>query len=118
MKILEHTFIQFNLTNFYVTNRRYSTLWGGSSLLNMFLGVIEENINKEWDYILNLSETDMPLLSIEELEYNLYMLVKFFNLNSLGISFCQKLQVPPPPSFLTHINFGIYGISFFFKKDY
>lgn len=114
MKILELSFNQFNLTNFHVTNRRYSTLWGGSSLLNMFLGVIEENLNKEWDYILNLSETDMPLLSIEELEYNLYMLVKFFNLNSLGISSGQKLKIPPFP--FTHINFGIYGISFFKKR--
>lgn len=77
MKILEKTFKEFNLTNFHVTERRYSTIWGGSSLLNMFLEIIEEKLIENWDYILNLSETDMPLLSIEELEYNLYKFVFF-----------------------------------------
>lgn len=71
-------------TNIYVATERFATIWGGSSLLEMFLASIRLTLNSEffgskewsnWDYILNLSETDMPLLSIEELEYNLQ---KFF----------------------------------------
>lgn len=84
MKLLEKSFKELNLTNLCVANRRYSTIWGGSSLLNMFLNVIQENLLNDWDYILNLSETDMPLLSIEKLEFNLYrysffvMFIKYY----------------------------------------
>lgn len=62
-------------TNFRVAQRRMSTIWGGSSLLELFLWVIAETLGdsargqwSDWDYIMNLSETDMPLQSLEELE--------------------------------------------------
>lgn len=69
-----------NKHNFHVMRNRFATIWGGTSLLELFLKVIAEtkhantssnSIWAEWDYILNLSESDMPLLSLEELEHNL-----------------------------------------------
>lgn len=71
---------KFGANNIRVATNRFTTIWGGSSLLDMFLTSIQltfedqffiSNGWTDWDYILNTSETDMPLLSIEELEYNL-----------------------------------------------
>lgn len=77
---IEQILRKSNATNIYVARKRFSTIWGGSSLLEMFLATIRLTLNGdlfewfEWDYILNLSESDMPLLSIDELEYNLQKL--------------------------------------------
>jgi hypothetical protein len=69
-----------NMHNFHVMRRRSATIWGGTSLLDLFLLAIAETIGssqefdkswRQWDYLLNLSEADMPLLSLEELEHNL-----------------------------------------------
>nr|CAD2175994.1 unnamed protein product [Meloidogyne enterolobii] len=60
--------------NFKVLRKRFATIWGGTSLLELFLFVINQSIFEleiEWDYIINLSEKDMPLLSLEELEKQL-----------------------------------------------
>ncbi|CAK5027761.1 unnamed protein product [Meloidogyne enterolobii] len=60
--------------NFKVLKKRFATIWGGTSLLELFLFVINQSIFEleiEWDYIINLSEKDMPLLSLEELEKQL-----------------------------------------------
>ncbi|KAF7632636.1 WSC domain-containing protein [Meloidogyne graminicola] len=57
-----------------VLKERFATIWGGTSLLELFLFVINKSINElniQWDYIINLSEKDMPLLSLEELEQQL-----------------------------------------------
>uniref|UniRef100_A0A914LST0 protein xylosyltransferase n=1 Tax=Meloidogyne incognita TaxID=6306 RepID=A0A914LST0_MELIC len=60
--------------NFKVLRKRFATIWGGTSLLELFLFVINQSIFEldiEWDYIINLSEKDMLLLSLEELEKQL-----------------------------------------------
>lgn len=58
--------------NFKVMNNRFATIWGGTSLLDMFFEVIMESwadkAFSDWDYIFNLSECDYPVLSIRELE--------------------------------------------------
>jgi protein xylosyltransferase len=58
--------------NFHVTDEQFPTIWGGSSLLEMFLYVIKWTLAKsnfqQWDYIFNLSESDFPVLSLGELE--------------------------------------------------
>jgi hypothetical protein len=65
------------LNNFRVMPQRMATIWGGTSLLELFLTAIAKTTREtdpgwqHWDYMLNLSEADMPLLSLEELEYNL-----------------------------------------------
>lgn len=59
-------------TNFHVSDKRFATIWGGTSLLEMFLFVIKWSFSNRyfdsWDYIFNLSESDFPVLSLAELE--------------------------------------------------
>ncbi|KAE9547979.1 hypothetical protein FO519_008812 [Halicephalobus sp. NKZ332] len=75
MKKLEEEFQKKNIFNFKVAEKRFPTIWGGSTLLTMFLEIIKSTLSdenfKNWDYVLNLSESDMLLLSLEELEHNL-----------------------------------------------
>jgi len=50
---------------------RHSTIWGGASLLTMLLDAMNELLamsDWQWDYFLNLSESDYPVKSVEELE--------------------------------------------------
>ncbi|KAL7073812.1 hypothetical protein ACQ4LE_007415, partial [Meloidogyne hapla] len=71
---IQKTFESKGFFNFKVLRKRFATIWGGSSLLEIFLFVIYQSIyelNIKWDYIINLSEKDMPLLSLEELEKQL-----------------------------------------------
>lgn len=60
-------------SNFKVSRTRYSTIWGGASLLKVLLNSIRDllsipNWSDEWDYVINLSESDFPLKSLERLE--------------------------------------------------
>ena len=62
-----------NKKNFYLSNWSYPTIWGGSSLLEMHLKAMKELVlmkeNKiwNWDFVLNLSESDFPIKSVQEL---------------------------------------------------
>ncbi len=50
--------------------RRFATIWGGASLLQMLLHCIKELLsmsNWHWDFVLNLSESDYPVKSPERL---------------------------------------------------
>ncbi|TKR87275.1 hypothetical protein L596_011694 [Steinernema carpocapsae] len=61
------------LPNLKVTRNRRSTIWGGASLLKMFLASIAEAKSMrwtDWDFVLNMSESDMMILSLAELEAN------------------------------------------------
>jgi protein xylosyltransferase len=46
---------------------RKATIWGGASLLTVLLSGMEDLTNNamkwgwEWDYVINLSESDFPL---------------------------------------------------------
>jgi len=50
----------------FMANRK-ATIWGGASLLTVLLNGMEELTNHakewgwEWDYVINLSESDFPL---------------------------------------------------------
>ena len=60
------------LPNLRLVRQRYSTIWGGASLLTMLLSAIKELLEMEdwtdWDFVLNLSESDYPVkVSIEAL---------------------------------------------------
>lgn len=47
--------------NIYVTKNRFPTIWGGASLLEMLLNSFKELLGlSEWDYVINLSESDFP----------------------------------------------------------
>ena len=53
-----------------LVKKRFSTIWGGASLLQMLLSSMEELLGMEdwkWDFVLNLSESDYPIKSRDEL---------------------------------------------------
>ena len=54
----------------YVTDRRRNIVWGGTSMLRMLLDCYETLLNKKewnWDFVINLSESDYPVRKREEL---------------------------------------------------
>ncbi|KRY88929.1 Xylosyltransferase oxt [Trichinella pseudospiralis] len=55
--------------NFHVLTRRFATIWGGASLLTMFLSSADQllQLSSDWEYLVNLSESDMPLRPVDEL---------------------------------------------------
>ena len=66
MKTLEAEFPK----NIYVTPNRWATIWGGASLLSMLTDCFRSLLRKtdwEWDFVLNLSESDYPLKKREDL---------------------------------------------------
>lgn len=56
--------------NIKLATKRYSTIWGGASLLRMLLTSMRDilQLGWKWDYVINLSESDFPIKSLEELE--------------------------------------------------
>ncbi|CEF62907.1 Xylosyltransferase oxt [Strongyloides ratti] len=66
MKLLEKI-----LPNFKVSNDRWSTIWGGASLLTMYLKLVESQLDKEWEFVINMSESDFLVIPLEELEIQL-----------------------------------------------
>ncbi|EYB88861.1 hypothetical protein Y032_0240g3345 [Ancylostoma ceylanicum] len=65
------------LSNVYVAPDPHSTIWGGASLLTMVQDAIRRSIAmpslSDWDYLINLSESDFPVLTLNELETQLRM---------------------------------------------
>lgn len=60
-----------HFSNIRMDTTRHSTIWGGASLLTMLLDAMHELLAMgewHWDYFLNLSESDYPVKSVEELE--------------------------------------------------
>uniref|UniRef100_A0A1B0CFL8 protein xylosyltransferase n=1 Tax=Lutzomyia longipalpis TaxID=7200 RepID=A0A1B0CFL8_LUTLO len=55
--------------NIQLTRRRFSTIWGGASLLQMLLSSMRELLTStwQWDYVINLSESDFPVKSVDKL---------------------------------------------------
>lgn len=56
--------------NIKLATSRYSTIWGGASLLKMLLAAMKDfmSLGWQWDFVINLSESDFPIKSLEELE--------------------------------------------------
>lgn len=56
--------------NIKLAKTRYSTIWGGASLLKMLLASMKDfmSLGWQWDFVINLSESDFPIKSLEELE--------------------------------------------------
>ena len=56
-----------NRNNFKMAEWSMPTIWGGNDLLKMHLKVMQELLEMKndghwnWDFILNLSETDFPI---------------------------------------------------------
>lgn len=60
----ELTRLAGSMPNLRVARRRFSTIWGGASLLTMLLSCMQELLDIKdwsWDFVLNLSESDYPV---------------------------------------------------------
>lgn len=55
--------------NIRLARNRYSTIWGGASLLTMLLASMEELLHLQWrwDFVINLSESDYLVKTTEKL---------------------------------------------------
>uniref|UniRef100_A0A915PQL3 protein xylosyltransferase n=1 Tax=Setaria digitata TaxID=48799 RepID=A0A915PQL3_9BILA len=75
MKQLVATVHSAGFSNIYLMEKRYATIWAGAALLSMVLEVLRTALYSlnwvSWDFMLNLSESNFPLLSMAELEFHL-----------------------------------------------
>lgn len=58
---MKHLEAQFGNGKIKVAEQRWATIWGGASLLKMLLGCMKDMTWKEWDFVINLSESDYIL---------------------------------------------------------
>ncbi|KAH9489879.1 hypothetical protein Btru_044479 [Bulinus truncatus] len=63
--------LEERFSNVYLTRERFSTIWGGASLLQAHLSFLRELIEDKkdwsWDYYINLSESDYPVKPVTDL---------------------------------------------------
>ncbi|RZC41939.1 Branch, WSC, and/or Xylo C domain containing protein, partial [Asbolus verrucosus] len=67
----ELLFLERRFPNIRLTRRRFATIWGNASLLEMLLSCMSELLNMsswKWDFVLNLSESDYPVKMVSSLE--------------------------------------------------
>nr|SVE74964.1 EOG090X01AN [Daphnia dolichocephala] len=62
--------LELKYPNVRLSRKRLSSIWGGASLLDVLLQSMEQllEIDSQWQFVFNLSESDFPLRSIESLE--------------------------------------------------
>lgn len=55
--------------NIKLTRKRFATIWGGASLLRMLRSCMHELLQLpwQWDFVLNLSESDFPVKTVTQL---------------------------------------------------
>lgn len=65
------TILEKQFPNIKLATNRFSTIWGGASLLTMLLSAMKDffALGWQWDFVINLSESDFPIKSLESLEY-------------------------------------------------
>ncbi|XP_050534829.1 xylosyltransferase oxt isoform X2 [Daktulosphaira vitifoliae] len=68
--------IELTLSNVRLSRRRHSTIWGGASLLSTLMDSMTDLVQSswDWDFVINLSESDFPIKSNDAL-------VKFLTAN-------------------------------------
>lgn len=57
-------------SNIRLARKRYSTIWGGASLLRMLLTSMKDLLEKDdwhWDFVINLSESDFLVKNLDSL---------------------------------------------------
>ena len=66
-------------TNVHIPNWSIPTIWGGASLLQMLLRGIEELETVlrdwDWDFFINMSESDYPLKLVWCTSHDYYMIL-------------------------------------------
>lgn len=60
--------LQREFANIYFSSRRHETIWGGTALLHMIIDAMGDLDHLDWDYLINLSESDFPIKDLSELE--------------------------------------------------
>ncbi|EDW78740.1 oxt [Drosophila willistoni] len=65
-KLLE---LETKFSNIRLARKRFSTIWGGASLLTMLLQCMQDLLksNWQWDFVINLSESDFPVKTLDKL---------------------------------------------------
>ncbi|XP_018787880.1 PREDICTED: xylosyltransferase oxt [Bactrocera latifrons] len=65
-KLLE---LESKFPNIRLGRKRFSTIWGGASLLTMLMQCMEDLLASEWqwDFVINLSESDFPVKTLDKL---------------------------------------------------
>nr|CAJ76263.1 protein-O-xylosyltransferase [Drosophila yakuba] len=65
-KLLE---LESKFPNIRLARKRFSTIWGGASLLTMLLQCMVDLLqsNWHWDFVINLSESDFPVKTLDKL---------------------------------------------------
>lgn len=67
--LFEELLVLETLPNIHLSRNRLSTIWGGASLLEMLINSFNELLHhKNWDYLINLSESDFPIKPLQRLE--------------------------------------------------
>ncbi|GBP19854.1 Xylosyltransferase oxt [Eumeta japonica] len=66
----ELSLLENKFSNIKLASTRYASIWGGASLLQMLLTAMTDiiKLNWKWDFVINLSESDFPIKSLESLE--------------------------------------------------
>ncbi|XP_058124998.1 xylosyltransferase oxt [Anopheles ziemanni] len=62
--------LESRFPNIRLARKRFSSIWGGASLLQMLLASMEHLLREsswQWDFVLNLSESDFPLKTVDQL---------------------------------------------------
>lgn len=61
--------LEASFPNIRLARRRFSTIWGGASLLTMLLQCMRDLFASDWqwDFVINLSESDFPVKTTERL---------------------------------------------------
>eukprot|EP00048_Salpingoeca_helianthica_P006199 m.95850 g.95850 ORF g.95850 m.95850 type:complete len:713 (-) comp13913_c1_seq2:29-2167(-) len=57
--------------NAWLTPWRLGSIWGAANLYDVYIRGIKDLLALEWDYFFNLSETDFPIQSVDELANHL-----------------------------------------------
>ena len=62
--------LEAKFDNIRLVRERKSSIWGGASLLLVLLDTIKDLLQMDdgWQFVFNLSESDFPLRTVEELE--------------------------------------------------
>lgn len=56
-------YLEKHFPNVRLSRKRFATIWGGASLLDMLLTSMKDllGLNWDWDFVINLSESDYPV---------------------------------------------------------
>lgn len=61
--------LETRFSNIRLARQRFATIWGGASLLEMLIKSMDDLLksNWQWDYVINLSESDFPVKTVDSL---------------------------------------------------